>query len=164
MFKVFCSPGLFTWCGEGELVKQEEGENIEVNMTNTNPISDMFTRIKNAIKATHETVEIPASKLKLKIAEILKKEGYINSYEIVEISPTHKNLKISLKYGSRGEKLITGIKRISKPGLRVYTKAKYAPRVYDGLGISILTTKKGLLTDRESRKQKLGGEVLCQVW
>ncbi len=133
-------------------------------MQNTDPISDMFTRMRNAIKATHETVEIPASKIKLKIADLLKKEGYINSYEIVEISPVKKNLKISLKYGPRGEKVITGIKRISKPGLRVYTRSKDAPRVYDGLGISILSTKKGLLTDRESRKQKIGGEVLCQVW
>lgn len=133
-------------------------------MSHTDSIADMFARIKNAVKATHESVEVPASKLKLKIAEILKKEGYINSYEITEISPVKKNLRIVLKYGPRGEKVITGIKKISKPGLRVYTKAKYAPRVYDGLGISILSTKKGLLTDRESRKQNIGGEVLCQVW
>jgi small subunit ribosomal protein S8 len=133
-------------------------------MSNTDPISDMFTRIRNAIKATHETVEVPTSKLKLKIVEVLKKEGYINSYEIVEISPIRKNLKISLKYGPRGEKVLNGIKKISKPGLRVYTRSKYAPRVYDGLGISILSTNRGLLTDRESRKQKVGGEVLCQVW
>ena len=118
-------------------------------MSNTDPISDMFTRIRNAIKATHETVEVPTSKLKLKI---------------VEISPIRKNLKISLKYGPRGEKVLNGIKKISKPGLRVYTRSKYAPRVYDGLGISILSTNRGLLTDRESRKQKVGGEVLCQVW
>ena len=134
-------------------------------MSNTDPISDMLTRIRNAIKATHESVEIPASNLKIKIAEVLKKEGYINSYEVVEADEKVKRkLKISLKYGPRGEKLITRIKKVSTPGLRVYSKSKYAPRVLDGLGISILTTSKGLMSDRQARKEKAGGEVLCQVW
>ncbi|MBI3590470.1 MAG: 30S ribosomal protein S8 [Candidatus Melainabacteria bacterium] len=134
-------------------------------MSNTDPISDMLTRIRNAIKATHESVEIPASKLKIRIAEVLKKEGYISSYEVVEADDKVKRkLKIFLKYGPRGEKLITSIKKISTPGLRVYSKSKYAPRVLDGLGISILTTSKGLMSDRQARKEKVGGEVLCQLW
>ncbi len=133
-------------------------------MANTDLISDMLTRIRNAVNATHETVEMPISKLKVSVAEVLKKEGYINSYEAVEVEPGKKNLKIHLKYGPRGEKLITGIKKISTSGLRVYTGAKYAPRVLDGLGISIISTSKGLMTDRQARREKVGGEVLCQVW
>lgn len=133
-------------------------------MPHTDPISDMLTRIRNAIKATHEFVEVPSSKIKVKIAEILKKEGYINSYEVVNVADLKKILKLSLKYGPRGEKVITGIKRVSKPGLRVYAKSKFAPRVLRGLGISVISTSKGLLTDNESRKKKLGGEVICQVW
>ena len=133
-------------------------------MPNTDLVSDMLTRIRNAIKATHETVEMPTSKLKVKIAELLKKEGYINSYEVVELSPVKKNLKIHLKYGARGEKVISGIKRISKSGLRVYIGSKDAPRVFDGLGISVISTSKGLMTDRQARKENVGGEVICQVW
>ena len=133
-------------------------------MPHTDSVSDMLTRIRNAIHATHESVEIPASKLKMKVAEVLKREGYITSFEVVEITPPKKNIKIILKYGPRGERLITGIKKISKPGLRVYTKSKEAPRVLDGLGISIISTSHGLKTDREARKEGLGGEVLCQVW
>lgn len=135
-------------------------------MSNTDPISDMLVRIKNSIHATHETVEIPASKLKIEIAEILKKEGYIASYEVLEngSAKAKKNIKISLKYGPRGEKLITGIKRISRPGLRVYTVSKKAPKVLAGLGVSVISTSKGLMSDREARKKNIGGEVLCQVW
>lgn len=133
-------------------------------MPHTDSISDMLTMIRNAVRATHELVEIPASKVKIKIADILKKEGYISSYELVEASPIDRKIKISLKYGPRGEKLITGIKRISKPGLRIYTKSQEAPRVFDGLGISIISTNKGLKTDREARKEGVGGEILCQVW
>lgn len=133
-------------------------------MTHTDPISDMLTRLRNAINATHETVEIPASKLKIKIAEVLKKEGYINSYELMEEDKVRRKIKISLKYGPRGEKLITGIKKVSAPGLKVYTKSKDAPRILDGLGVSIISTSKGLMTDRQARKEKVGGEVLCQVW
>lgn len=133
-------------------------------MTHTDPISDMLTRIRNAVHATHETVDIPVSNLKLKIAEVLKKEGYIHSYEMVEITPLKKIIRVFLKYGPRGEKSITAIKRISQPGLRVYTSSHEAPRVLGGLGISIISTSKGLKTDREAKKEKLGGEVLCQIW
>lgn len=133
-------------------------------MTHSDPISDMLTRIRNAVKATHETVEIPASKLKVKIAEVLKREGYISSYEVIENSPIDKIIRIMLKYGPRGEKLITGIKKVSKPGLRVYTRSNNLPRVLGGLGISIISTSRGLKTDREAKKEKIGGEVLCQLW
>ena len=133
-------------------------------MPHTDPVSDMLTRVRNAVHATHESVEIPASMLKIKIAEVLKREGYITSYEVAEYEPMKKNIKIFLKYGPRGEKLITGIQKISKTGLRVYTKAKEAPRVLGGLGISIISTSHGLKTDREARKEGLGGEILCQVW
>ena len=133
-------------------------------MPHTDPISDMLTRIRNAVNATHETVEMPASKLKLKVAEVLKIEGYISSYEMLEEDKVKKKLRITLKYGTRGEKLITGIKKISGPGLRVYSKSKYSPRVLDGLGVSILTTSRGLMSDRQARRQNVGGEILCQVW
>ena len=133
-------------------------------MAHSDPVSDMLTRIRNAVKATHETVVIPASKLKIKIAEVLKREGYISSYEVTDNGPVDKTIKLILKYGPRGEKLITGIKRISKPGLRVYTRSNDLPRVLGGLGISIISTSRGLKTDREAKKEKIGGEVLCQLW
>ncbi len=133
-------------------------------MSHTDSISDMLTRIRNAVHATHESVEIPLSKLKVQVAEVLKKEGYISSYEVLETNLIKKNIKIFLKYGVRGEKLITGIQKVSKPGLRVYTKSKDAKRVLDGLGIYIISTSRGLMTDRQARKEKVGGEVLCQVW
>ena len=133
-------------------------------MPHTDPISDMLTRIRNAASATHESVDIPQTKLSIKIAEVLKREGYVSSFEIIELSKFKKFLRIVLKYGPRGETLITGIKKISKPGLRVYTKGKEAPRVLDGLGVSIISTSQGLKTDREARKEGVGGEVLCQVW
>ncbi len=133
-------------------------------MPHTDAISDMLTRIRNAVKGTHETVEIPASKLKINVAEILKKEGYINSYQVSGDTPIDKKIVINLKYGARGEKAISGIEKVSTPGLRVYVKSKEAPRVYEGLGISVISTSKGLMTDRQARKQKMGGEVLCKVW
>ena len=133
-------------------------------MSHTDSISDMLTRIRNAVHATHESVEIPLSKLKVQVAEVLKKEGYISSYEVLETNLIKKNIKIFLKYGVRGEKLITGIQKVSKPGLRVYTKSKDAKRVLDGLGIYIISTSRGLMTDRQARKEKVGGEVLCQIW
>ena len=134
-------------------------------MSHTDSVSDLLTRIRNAVLATHESVEVPFSGLKVKIAEILKKEGYITSYEtVVEESSTKKTIKIMLKYGPQGEKLITGLQRISTPGLRVYTGGKDAPRVLDGLGVSIISTSKGLKTDREARKEGVGGEILCRVW
>ena len=147
------------WCCESKLV-----DNRGVKMAHTDSVSDMLTRVRNAVKAMHESVEIPASKLKIKIAEILKNEGYISSYEVVTVDSVKKNIKIFLKYGPRGEKLITGIERVSKPGLRVYTKSKDAKRVLDGLGTLIISTSSGLKTDRQARKEKVGGEVLCQVW
>ncbi|MBI1858906.1 MAG: 30S ribosomal protein S8 [Candidatus Melainabacteria bacterium] len=133
-------------------------------MVYVDPIADMLTRIRNAIRATHETVDIPSSKLKVSIAEVLKKEGYISSFEIIDTGEITKFIRINLKYGPRGEKLITGIERISKPGLRVYSPGKNVPRVLDGLGISIVSTSQGLKTDREARKENIGGEVLCQIW
>lgn len=133
-------------------------------MPHTDPISDMLTRIRNAVRATHEVVEIPASKLKIEIANVLKKEGYVTSYEVIEDELSKRKIKLHLKYGPRGEKIITGIKRVSKPGLRIYTRSKEVPRVLRGLGVSIISTNRGLKTDREARKENLGGEVLCQVW
>ena len=133
-------------------------------MSNTDSIADMLTRIRNAINATHEVVEMPFSKLKLKIAELLKREGYINSYEVDESDKVKKKIKIFLKYGPRGERVITGLKKVSKPGLRVYTSWDKAPRVFGGLGISVISTSQGLITDKEARKQKVGGEIICKVW
>lgn len=135
-------------------------------MAHTDPIADMLTRIRNAVHATHETVEVPVSKLKIQIAEVLKKEGFIQRFEVKEKEneSIKKNLVLHLKYGPRGEKVITDIKRISKPGLRVYSKSNSVPRVFGGLGISILSTSKGLKTDREAKKENIGGEVLCQIW
>ena len=133
-------------------------------MGHTDTVADMLTRIRNGVIATHETVEIPFSNLKAKIAGLLKKEGYITSYEIIGDKVQNKALKVVLKYGPRGEKLITGIERISKPGHRVYTRSNDAYRVLDGLGILIISTNKGLVTDRQARAQKVGGEILCKVW
>ena len=133
-------------------------------MSHTDTIADMLTRIRNASNATHEYVDIPCSKLKVRIAEVLKKEGYITSFEVVSVDSIKKNLRVTLKYGPSGQQLISGIRRISTPGLRVYRNSKNIPKVYGGLGISIISTSGGLKTDREARKENLGGEVLCQVW
>ena len=134
-------------------------------MSHTDSVSDMLTRIRNATRAAHEVVEIPASNLKIQLAEVLKKEGYINSFELLDKEiPQKKRIKISLKYGPRGEKLITKIERISKPGRRVYTKAKDAERVLSGLGVLIISTSQGLKTDRQVRNLNIGGEVLCKLW
>ena len=133
-------------------------------MTMSDPIADMLTRIRNANTAKHDTVDVPSSKMKLAIADILVKEGYIASYEIVE-DGSFKTLHITLKYGvDKNEKVISGIKRISKPGLRVYANTEDIPRVLGGLGIAILSTNKGVVTDKEARKLGVGGEVLCFVW
>ena len=132
-------------------------------MTMSDPIADMLTRIRNANTAKHDTVEIPASKMKTAIAEILLKEGFIKAYDIKEGS--FSTIVITLKYGAnKNEKIITGLKRISKPGLRVYAGAEELPKVLGGLGIAIISTNKGLLTDKEARKLGVGGEVLCFVW
>ena len=133
-------------------------------MTMSDPIADMLTRIRNANTAKHDTVDVPSSKMKLAIADILVKEGYIASYEIVD-DGAFKNIHMTLKYGAdKNEKIITGIKRISKPGLRVYAGKDEIPRVVGGLGIAILSTNQGVITDKEARKLQVGGEVLAFVW
>jgi len=123
----------------------------------------MLTRIRNANLVRHETVEVPASKIKRQIAEILKREGFIRDAEYIEDNK-QGIIRIFLKYGPNNERVITGLKRISKPGLRVYTKSNDIPRVLGGLGIAILSTSKGILTDKEARQLKVGGEVICYVW
>ena len=132
-------------------------------MTMTDPIADMLTRIRNANTAMHESVEIPASKMKKSIAEILKNEGYINGYEILE-GNTQGIIKVEMKYGAGKQRVISGIKRISKPGLKVYAKAGDIPKVLGGLGIAIISTSSGIITDKEARKLGVGGEVICHIW
>ena len=132
-------------------------------MTMTDPIADMLTRIRNANPAGHQTVEIPASKMKKSIAEILKEEGYIEDFDIIDDNK-QGIIKITMKYGANKEKVITGIKKISKPGLKVYAKANDVPRVLGGLGIAIISTSKGVVSDKEARKMGVGGEVICYVW
>ena len=132
-------------------------------MNTTDPIADMLTRIRNASAAKHKTVDIPASKMKKSIADILYNEGYIKSVE--EIANENQGiLRIALKYDENGAKVIAGIKRISKPGLRVYASAEKLPKVLNGLGIALISTSKGIKTDREARKENLGGEVLAYIW
>ncbi len=133
-------------------------------MTMSDPIADMLTRIRNANTAKHDTVDVPSSKMKLAIANILLDEGYIAKYDIVE-EGGFPIIRITLKYGAdKNEKIITGIKRISKPGLRVYAGKNEIPRVLGGLGVAILSTNKGVITDKEARKLQVGGEVLAFVW
>jgi len=132
-------------------------------MVMTDPIADMLTRIRNANVVRHEVLELPSSKLKAEIADILKREGYVRDYEVVEDNKQGV-LKIFLKYGSNDERVITGIKRISKPGLRVFAKADEVPRVLSGLGTAIVSTSKGVLSDKEARSQHVGGEVLAYIW
>ena len=133
-------------------------------MTMTDPIADMLTRIRNANTAKHDTVDVPASKMKLAIANILLDEGYIAKYDLVE-DGAFKTIHITLKYGAdKNEKVISGLKRISKPGLRVYANTEDIPKVLGGLGTAIISTNKGVVTDKEARKLGVGGEVLCFVW
>ncbi len=133
-------------------------------MTISDPIADMLTRIRNANIAKHDTVDVPASKIKISIAEILFNEGYIAKYEIIE-EGNFKTIHITLKYGKdKNEKIITGLKRISKPGLRVYAGKDDIPKVLGGLGIAILSTNQGIITDKEARKLAVGGEVLAYIW
>ena len=130
----------------------------------TDPIADMLTRIRNANTSKHDTVDVPASKMKLAIADILVKEGYVAKYDIIEDGAA-KNIRITLKYGKdKNEKIISGLKRISKPGLRVYAGKDELPRVLGGLGIAIISTNQGVLTDKEARKLNVGGEVLAYIW
>mgnify|MGYP001183572774 CR=1 FL=1 len=132
-------------------------------MVMTDPIADMLTRIRNANMVGHEELELPASKLKQEIADILKREGFVRDYELVEDNKQGV-LRIFLKYGKNNERVISGLKRISKPGLRVYAKADEVPKVLNGLGIAIVSTSKGVLSDKEARNQAVGGEVLAYVW
>ncbi|MDD3187118.1 MAG: 30S ribosomal protein S8 [Bacilli bacterium] len=129
----------------------------------TDPIADMLTRIRNANQMRYKEVEVPASKLKIEIAKILKNEGFIENYKIKE-DKVQNIIVLFLKYGQNKERVITGLKRISKPGLRVYAQANEIPRVLNGLGIAIVSTSKGLMTDKEARTSSLGGEVLAYIW
>ena len=130
---------------------------------NTDPIADMLTRIRNANMVSHETVEIPSSKLKVELAKLLKEEGFITDYEVKEVGK-FKVLTVILKYDMNKKPVITKLERISKPGLRNYSKAKNLPKVLGGMGIAIVSTSKGLLTDRKARKENIGGEVLAFIW
>ncbi|MFC7687701.1 30S ribosomal protein S8 [Ureibacillus sp. GCM10028918] len=132
-------------------------------MTMTDPIADMLTRIRNANMVRHEKLEVPASNLKKEVAEILKREGFVRDVEYVEDNK-QGIIRIFLKYGKENERVITGLKRISKPGLRVYAKTDEVPRVLNGLGIALVSTSQGLLTDKEARAKKVGGEILAYIW
>ncbi len=132
-------------------------------MTVSDPIADMLTRIRNAIMARHDSVLIPSSKMKLAIARILKDEGFVNDYEVLK-SKSHRVIKIYLKYGEDNRARILGLERVSKPGLRVYTGRGEIPRVYSGLGVTIVSTSKGVMTGQQAWRQGLGGELICNVW
>lgn len=132
-------------------------------MTISDPIADMLTRIRNANTVRHETLEIPASNIKKEIAEILKTEGFVKNVEYIE-DDKQGVIRVFLKYGSKNERVITGLKRISKPGLRVYARREELPKVLNGLGIALISTSEGVLTDKEARKRNIGGEVLAYVW
>lgn len=132
-------------------------------MTMTDPIADMLTRIRNANTVGHETVEIPASKIKKSIAEILLEEGYISGFDVIDDNK-QGIIKVQMKYGANKEKVISGIKKISKPGLKVYAKANEVPKVLGGLGIAIISTSKGVISDKKARSLGVGGEVICYVW
>ncbi|MGL5753810.1 MAG: 30S ribosomal protein S8 [Paraclostridium sp.] len=132
-------------------------------MTMTDPIADMLTRIRNANMVKHETVDVPASNMKKELARILLEEGFIRGYDVIE-DGKQGIIRIQLKYGQIGERVITGLKRISKPGMRVFAAKEELPKVLNGLGISIISTSKGILTDKQARNEGVGGEVICYVW
>ena len=132
-------------------------------MTMTDPIADMLTRIRNANVVKHETVDVPASNMKKELSRILLEEGFIRGYDVIE-DGKQGIIRIQLKYGQTGERVISGLKRISKPSMRVYADKHEVPRVLNGLGISIISTSKGILTDKQARKENVGGEVICYVW
>ena len=132
-------------------------------MSMSDPLADMLTRIRNAVMVRYETVDVPMSNLKVDVAKVLRQEGFINDYEIIGDNKQGV-LRITLKYGPKDEKVISGIRRVSKPGLRQYVKADDIPKVMSGLGISILSTSKGIITDREARRLRIGGEILCEAW
>lgn len=129
----------------------------------TDPIGDMLTRIRNAATVRHDTVEMPASKLKIAVIKILKTEGFVGDFELVKAKP-ERLIKIRLKYGDDNKSIISGIERVSKPGLRVYAQHNEIPRVYGGVGVAILSTPKGVITGQQARREKVGGEVICYVW
>jgi len=134
-------------------------------MSVSDPIADMLTRIRNAVSSRHDAVLIPASKMKVAIAQVLKDEGFIRDYVVVpEEGRPQPNLKVELSYGGRKNPVLSGLQRVSKPGLRVYSAADRLPRVLGGLGVAVLSTSQGLMTDKEARKRHVGGEVLCFVW
>ena len=143
-----------------------QGESLQVGkeviMTISDPIADTLTRIRNANMVKHESVSMPHSNLKEELIKVLQKEGYVGSY-VVEEKDNFKFINLTLKYHN-SQSVITGLKRVSKPGLRVYSKAKNMPRVFDGMGIAVISTSKGLMTEKEARANQLGGEVLCYVW
>ena len=132
-------------------------------MTTSDPIADMLTRIRNAIMARHDSMLIPASRMKLSIARILKDEGFINDYEVLRSKP-HRVIKIYLKYSDKNQPVLSGLERVSKPGLRMYVQRKEIPRVFGGLGIAIMSTPKGVMTGQQAWRQEVGGELLCYVW
>ena len=132
---------------------------------NTDPIADMLTRIRNANMVSHQEVEMPSSKLKVELAKLLKSEGYIADYSENQVEgKTYKTLKIALKYDENSKPVITNLQRVSRPGLRTYAKSKNIPQVLGGMGVAIISTSKGLLTDRKAKKENLGGEILCYIW
>ncbi|MBQ7140794.1 MAG: 30S ribosomal protein S8 [Bacilli bacterium] len=133
-------------------------------MVLTDPIADMLTRIRNANSMRYTKVEVPVSKVKLEIARILKEEGFISGFEVEKREKEDDMIILSLKYGNKKERVITGLKRISKPGLRVYAKVDEVPRVLNGLGIAIISTSKGIMTDKKAREEQVGGEVLAYIW
>lgn len=134
-------------------------------MSVSDPIADMLTRIRNAASARHDSVAIPASRMKVAIARVLKDEGFIRDYAVVpEDGKPQPTLKVDLSYASRRQPVLNGLQRVSKPGLRVYVQRREIPRVYGGLGIAILSTPKGIMTGQEARRQEVGGEILCYVW
>ncbi len=132
-------------------------------MTISDPIADMLTRIRNAVMVRHDSVLIPASRMKLSIARVLREEGFISNYEVLRGKP-HRTIKIHLKYSDKNQPVLSGLERVSKPGLRVYVERKEIPRVYGGLGIAILSTSKGLMTGQQAWRQGVGGELLCYMW
>jgi len=129
----------------------------------TDPIADMLTRVRNAYAAKHQKVDVPASNLKVEIARILKEEGFINNYKIIGENAV-KNIRIYLRYGAKGEQVLSKLERVSKPGCRVYVSGASVPKVLGGMGINILSTSRGLMTDRRARREKIGGELLCRVY
>ncbi len=129
----------------------------------TDSIADMLTRLRNANAARHDSVHVPSSKMKLEIAKILKAEGFLSDYQVVERAPQNQ-LRLQIRYGPRRQQILTGIRRVSRPGLRIYAKGAAVPRVRGGLGVAILSTSQGIMTDKEARRAGIGGEVICYVW